>query len=124
MEGSTEQLQLSPADNPMIRQLSAQRQGGRSTPQNWRDAIWAGCGRRRHRGPARHRSAQARRRRADPGRGLDDRRPSWRRAAARHQEDTGSNTGAWQFDQNELEAALTQTNLVAPDGSRPRACAP
>jgi FimV-like protein len=51
--------------------------------------------------------------------GLDDQsrrimEDAQRRAA---KEDTGSNTGAWQFDQNELEAALTQTNLVAPDGS-------
>jgi FimV-like protein len=60
-----------------------------------------------------------RRRRADPGRGLDDQsrrilEDAQRRAA---KEDTGSNPGACQFDQNELEAALTQTNLVAPDGS-------
>ena len=51
--------------------------------------------------------------------GLDDQsrrimEDAQRRAA---KEDTASNTGAWQFDQNELEAALTQTNLVAPDGS-------
>jgi pilus assembly protein FimV len=33
-------------------------------------------------------------------------------------EETGETTGAWQFDQDELEAALTQTtNLAGPDGS-------
>jgi pilus assembly protein FimV len=37
-----------------------------------------------------------------------------RRAA---KEETGATTGAWQFDQNELEAALTQTNAALPDGS-------
>ncbi len=37
-----------------------------------------------------------------------------RRAA---KEETGASTGAWQFDQNELEAALTQTNAALPDGS-------
>jgi FimV-like protein len=37
---------------------------------------------------------------------------------AKDDEDTGTNTGAWQFDQDELEAALTQTtNLAGPDGS-------
>ena len=39
------------------------------------------------------------------------------RSAAPAKEETGPTTGAWQFDQNELEAALTQTSLVAPDGS-------
>src|SRR5262249_18621862 len=29
----------------------------------------------------------------------------------------GSTTGAWQFDQNELEAALTQTSAAIPDTS-------
>ena len=37
-----------------------------------------------------------------------------RRAA---KEETGATTGAWQFDQNELEAALTQTSTALPDGS-------
>ena len=45
--------------------------------------------------------------------GLDDQsrrvmEDAQRRAA---KEDTGSTTGAWQFDQDELEAALTQTSL-------------
>jgi pilus assembly protein FimV len=30
---------------------------------------------------------------------------------------TGTSTGAWQFDQNELEAALTQSNLAVPETS-------
>jgi pilus assembly protein FimV len=51
--------------------------------------------------------------------GLDD--ESRRIMAGAHRvakEETGENTGAWQFDQNELEAALTQTtNLIGPDGS-------
>ena len=51
--------------------------------------------------------------------GLDD--ESRRLMADAHRiakEETGENTGAWQFDQNELEAALTQTtNLAGPDGS-------
>ncbi len=39
-------------------------------------------------------------------------------AHRRAKEETGETTGAWQFDQNELEAALTQTtNLAGPDGS-------
>jgi pilus assembly protein FimV len=38
-------------------------------------------------------------------------------AERRVKDDTASSTGAWQFDQNELEAALTQTHLSAPDGS-------
>ncbi|HEY2807169.1 MAG TPA: FimV/HubP family polar landmark protein [Steroidobacteraceae bacterium] len=37
-----------------------------------------------------------------------------RRAA---KEDTGATTGAWQFDQGELEAALTQTSQMLPDAS-------
>jgi pilus assembly protein FimV len=36
-----------------------------------------------------------------------------RRAA---KEETGSTTGAWQFDQGELEAALTQTSQMLPGG--------
>jgi pilus assembly protein FimV len=51
--------------------------------------------------------------------GLDDR--SRRVMEDAHQrsakEEIGSTTGAWQFDQNELEAALTQTNVALPDGS-------
>jgi pilus assembly protein FimV len=37
-----------------------------------------------------------------------------RRAA---KEETGATTGAWQFDQGELEAALTQTSQMLPDAS-------
>jgi pilus assembly protein FimV len=32
-------------------------------------------------------------------------------------EETGASTGAWSFDQSELEAALTQTSLAVPDVS-------
>jgi pilus assembly protein FimV len=51
--------------------------------------------------------------------GLDDQsrrvmEDAHRRAA---KEDTGSTTGAWQFDQGELEAALTQTSQMLPDAS-------
>ena len=57
--------------------------------------------------------------------GLDD--ESRRLMADAHRiakEETGENTGAWQFDQNELEAALTQTPTSADrTARRPRACA-
>ncbi|HEY2275313.1 MAG TPA: FimV/HubP family polar landmark protein, partial [Steroidobacteraceae bacterium] len=51
--------------------------------------------------------------------GMDDQsRRVMEDAHRRAKEETGSTTGAWQFDQNELEAALTQTtNLAGPDGS-------
>jgi FimV-like protein len=50
--------------------------------------------------------------------GLDDRsRKVMEDAHQRAKEETGSTTGAWQFDQNELEAALTQTSLAVPDMS-------
>ncbi len=38
-------------------------------------------------------------------------------AHRRAREETGSTTGAWQFDQGELEAALTQTSQMLPDAS-------
>ena len=52
--------------------------------------------------------------------GLDDQsrrvmEDAHRRAAAK--EETGATTGAWQFDQGELEAALTQTSQMLPDAS-------
>ena len=51
--------------------------------------------------------------------GLDDQsrrvmEDAHRRAA---KEETGATTGAWQFDQGELEAALTQTSQMLPDAS-------
>ena len=51
--------------------------------------------------------------------GLDDQsrrvmEDAHRRAA---KDDTGATTGAWQFDQGELEAALTQTSQMLPDAS-------
>ena len=51
--------------------------------------------------------------------GMDDQsRRIMEDAHRRAKEETGETTGAWQFDQNELEAALTQTtNLASPDGS-------
>jgi pilus assembly protein FimV len=50
--------------------------------------------------------------------GLDDRsRKVMEDAHQRSKEETGSTTGAWQFDQNELEAALTQTSVAMPDVS-------
>jgi pilus assembly protein FimV len=52
--------------------------------------------------------------------GLDDQsrrvmEDAHRRAAAK--EETGATTGAWQFDQGELEAALTQTSQMLPEAS-------
>jgi pilus assembly protein FimV len=38
-------------------------------------------------------------------------------AQQRGRGETGSSTGAWQFDQDELEAALTHTSLAVPDSS-------
>ncbi len=50
--------------------------------------------------------------------GMDDQsRRIMEDAHRRAKEETGETTGAWQFDQNELEAALTQTNLAGPDAS-------
>jgi FimV-like protein len=51
--------------------------------------------------------------------GLDDMSRRQMEDAHKHatKEETGSTTGAWQFDQNELEAALTQTSQVMQDGS-------
>jgi pilus assembly protein FimV len=50
--------------------------------------------------------------------GLDDHsRKVMEDAHHRAKEETGSTTGAWQFDQNELEAALTQTSAALPDVS-------
>ena len=123
-EGPTvEQPQLSPADNPTIRQKleGALRQGGAEhTAELAIDDLGLDVGAVDTVDQPGIASAQA----STPDAptlvaGLDDQsrrimEDAQRRAA---KEDTGSNTGAWQFDQNELEAALTQTNLVAPDGS-------
>lgn len=50
--------------------------------------------------------------------GLDDHsRRVMENAQQRGRGETGSSTGAWQFDQDELEAALTQTSLAVPDSS-------
>src|SRR4029077_5670273 len=38
-------------------------------------------------------------------------------AHRRAKEETGETTGAWQFDQDEIEAALTQTSAALPDPS-------
>ncbi|HEY0766764.1 MAG TPA: FimV/HubP family polar landmark protein, partial [Steroidobacteraceae bacterium] len=50
--------------------------------------------------------------------GLDDHsRQVMEDAHQRAREETGSSTGAWQFDQDELESALTQTNVAVQDTS-------
>jgi pilus assembly protein FimV len=50
--------------------------------------------------------------------GMDDQsRRVMEDAHRRAKEETGETTGAWQFDQNELEAALTQTSAALPDVS-------
>jgi len=51
--------------------------------------------------------------------GLDERSRKLMETASQRalKEDTGVSTGAWQFDQNELEAALTQTSIALQDVS-------
>ncbi len=50
--------------------------------------------------------------------GLDDRsRQMMEDTRTRKKEETGASTGAWQFEQSELESALTQTSLAIPDAS-------
>ena len=50
--------------------------------------------------------------------GLDDQsRRVMENARQRGRGESGSSTGAWQFDQDELEAALTHTSLAVPDSS-------
>ena len=50
--------------------------------------------------------------------GLDDRsRQMMEDTRTRKKEETGTSTGAWQFEQEELESALTQTSLAIPDAS-------
>jgi pilus assembly protein FimV len=51
--------------------------------------------------------------------GLDERSRKQMETASQRalKEDTGVSTGAWQFDQNELEAALTQTSVALQDVS-------
>ena len=50
--------------------------------------------------------------------GLDDHsRRVMENAQQRGRGETGSSTGAWQFDEDELEAALTQSTLAVPDSS-------
>ena len=125
MDGPTvEQPQLAGADNPTIRQKleSAMRQGGTEhTAELAIDDLGLEVGGVDTVDQPGIASAAA----STPDgptlvAGLDDQsrrimEDAQRRAA---KEDTGTTTGAWQFDQNELEAALTQTtNLAGPDGS-------
>jgi pilus assembly protein FimV len=49
--------------------------------------------------------------------GLDDHSRQVMESAQQRSNETTSTTGAWQFDQDELEAALTHTSLSAPDVS-------
>ncbi len=50
--------------------------------------------------------------------GLDDHsRRVMEDAHQRGRQESGSSTGAWQFDQDELEAALTRTSLAVPESS-------
>jgi FimV-like protein len=50
--------------------------------------------------------------------GLDEQSRQAMEAAEGHSSKDGTvSTGAWQFEQNELEAALTQTSLAVPDTS-------
>ena len=124
MEGPTvEQPQLSAPDNPTIRQKleNAMRQGGAEhTAELAIDDLGLDVGAVDTVDQPGIASAQA----STPDAptlvaGLDQQSRRIMEDAQRRadKEDTASNTGAWQFDQNELEAALTQTNLVAPDGS-------
>ena len=125
MEGPTvEQPQLTTQDNPTIRQKleHAMRQGGAEhTAELAIDDLGLDVGSVDTVDQPGITSAAA----STPDAptlvaGLDDQsrrimEDAQRRAA---KDDTTSTTGAWQFDQNELEAALTQTtNLAGPDGS-------
>ena len=128
---TVEQPQLPPADNPTIRQKleSAMRQGGAEHTAElaiddlglmWAPSTpWTSSASPRRR--------PRRRTRRPLVAALDDQsrrimEDAQQRAA---KEDTGSNTGAWQFDQNELEAgAHRRPTSSRRTARRPRACAP
>jgi pilus assembly protein FimV len=124
LEGPTvEQPQMAPASNPTIRQKleNAMRQGGTEhTAELAIDDLGLDMGQVDTIDQPGIASAAA----STPDgptlvAGLDDESRRLMADAQRSaKEETGENTGAWQFDQNELEAALTQTtNLAGPDGS-------
>ncbi len=124
MEGPTvEQPQLSPSDNPTLRQKleNVMRQGSAEhTAELAIDDLGLDVGAVDTIDQPGIASAAA----STPDTptlvaGLDDQsRRVMEDAHRRAKEETGETTGAWQFDQNELEAALTQTtNLAGPDGS-------
>jgi pilus assembly protein FimV len=124
MEGPTvEQPQLSPSDNPTLRQKleNVMRQGSAEhTAELAIDDLGLDVGSVDTIDQPGIASAAA----STPDAptlvaGMDDQsRRVMEDAHRRAKEETGETTGAWQFDQNELEAALTQTtNLAGPDGS-------
>jgi len=124
MEGPTvEQPQLSPSDNPTLRQKleNVMRQGSAEhTAELAIDDLGLDVGAVDTIDQPGIASAAA----STPDTptlvaGLDEQsRRVMEDAHRRAKEETGETTGAWQFDQNELEAALTQTtNLAGPDGS-------
>jgi pilus assembly protein FimV len=124
MEGPTvEQPQLSPSDNPTLRQKleNVMRQGNAEhTAELAIDDLGLDVGSVDTIDQPGIASAAA----SSPDTptlvaGLDEQsRRVMEDAHKRAKEETGETTGAWQFDQNELEAALTQTtNLAGPDGS-------
>jgi pilus assembly protein FimV len=124
MEGPTvEQPQLSPSDNPTLRQKleNVMRQGNAEhTAELAIDDLGLDVGAVDTIDQPGIASAAA----STPDTptlvaGLDEQsRRVMEDAHRRAKEETGETTGAWQFDQNELEAALTQTtNLAGPDGS-------
>ncbi len=124
MEGPTvEQPTLNPQDNPTIRQKleSAMRQGGTEhTAELAIDDLGLDVGQIDTIDQPGITSAAA----STPDAptlvaGLDDHsrrvmEDAHRRAGA---PETGTSTGAWQFDQDELEAALTQSSQMLPDAS-------
>ncbi len=123
MEGPTvEQPQIRPQDNPTIRQKleSAMRQGGTEhTAELAIDDLGLDMGAVDTVDQPGIASAQA----SSPDAptlvaGMDDQsRRIMEDAHRRAKEETGSTTGAWQFDQEELEAALTQSHDLGGDGS-------
>ena len=123
MEGPTvEQPQLRASDNPTIRQKleTALKQGvGESTAELAIDDLGLDVGPDTVDQPGIASAAASTPDGPTLVAGMDDRsrrvmHDAQMRAA---KEETGSSTGAWQFDQNELEAALTQTSLAIPDPS-------
>jgi pilus assembly protein FimV len=123
MEGPTvEQPQLRTADNPTIRQKleTALKQGvGEQTAELAIDDLGLDVGPDTVDQPGIAAAASSTPDAPTLVAGMDDRSrrvmEDARMRAAK--EETGSSTGAWQFDQNELEAALTQTSLAIPDPS-------